>query len=589
MANLLDSYGLDFLGKDEETLMGAVKYTVQEGKAIKGYYDTPYFYLPIGSAEFWASSEKSEAGKLAISGFHTHCGGKTIWEMICSDIDLSPKDCPKTERILMMSRGTDNGSMLPVDIITADVLPSFLKGDKLTLQVVAPCLEVNYYATEEDYDKTVPTDKRGKKWGVANGSLMPLSFLANHLVGNYEEGKEYANDAYVTFKAKVTRLYVGTFEIGDQKENTFIRCFADTIYGELEFDHSFDQVPEDLRDNIKVGSIISGVCVISADAAIGDYENGIVKDFDHNLRLVRFTLSKGEAERLRSVLTADSVYETDTSGNCYHGADEIIERLNYVCENHEGKYIAHFAEITEHAEPDLEYPVGTKCIVLADNEEDNYESIVFLSTDEDGNISRIQVSTDSRYRFQIEKPERVKTSLDDIEIPQSVVQPIIARAKFHGFLDHDLDDDLIVQDEDYSQHKNNVQRMLEALQKEPQPDTEEAFGNILGYLFAKSVEMTINEAKENPAFETRLTASYNPLDALEGKLISTLPPDQHAALEDAMELAQQFGKDVFVFMEMTGKTDEDFTDIFTQAAIVVQRIGQLFGRNGFEESCKART
>ena len=191
MANLLDSYGLDFLGKDEDTLMGAVRYTVQEGKAIKGYYDTPYFYLPIGSAEFWASSEKSEDGKLAISGFHTHCGGKTIWEMICTDVDISPKDWPKTERILMMSRSTDNGGMLPVDIITADVLPSFLKDDRLTLQLVAPCLEVNYYATEEEYDKTVPADKQGQKWGIADGALIPLSFLANHLVGNYEDGKEY--------------------------------------------------------------------------------------------------------------------------------------------------------------------------------------------------------------------------------------------------------------------------------------------------------------------------------------------------------------------------------------------------------------
>lgn len=197
MANLLDSYGLDFLGKDEDTLMGAVRYTVQEGKAIKGYYDTPYFYLPIGSAEFWASSEKSEDGKLAISGFHTHCGGKTIWEMICTDVDISPKDWPKTERILMMSRSTDSGGMLPVDIITADVLPSFLKDDRLTLQLVAPCLEVNYYATEEEYDKTVPADKQGKKWGIADGALIPLSFLANHLVGNYEDGKEYDNDAYI--------------------------------------------------------------------------------------------------------------------------------------------------------------------------------------------------------------------------------------------------------------------------------------------------------------------------------------------------------------------------------------------------------
>ena len=567
MANLLDSYGLDFLGKDEDTLMDAVRYTVQEGKAIKGYYDTPYFYLPIGSAEFWASSEKSEDGKLSISGFHTHCGGKTIWEMICTDIDISPKDRPKTERILMMSRSTDNGGMLPVDIITADVLPSFLKDDRLTLQLVAPCLEVNYYATEEEYNKTVPTDKRGKKWGVADGALMPLSFLANHLVGNYEEGKEYDNDAYVTFKAKVTRLFVGTFDIGDQKENTFIRL---------------------RNDNIKVGSIISGVCMISADAAIGEYENGIVKDFDHNLRLVRFTLAKGEAERLRSVLTADSVYETDTSGNSYHGADEIIDRLAYVCENHEGKYIAHLAEITELAESGLEYPVGTKCIVLADNEEDNYKSIVFVSVDEDGNISRIHVSTDSRYRFRIEKPERVKTSLDDMVIPESVVQPIIWRAKFHGFLENDLEDELVLEDEDYIQHKNNAVRMLEALQAEPQSDAEKTIGNILGYLFAKSVEMTVNEAKENPTFKTRLTASYSPHDALQGILRSTLSPEQHATLEDAMELALQFGKDIFVFMEMTEKTDDDFPELFTQAAIVVQKIGQMYASNGFEEACRIR-
>ena len=584
MANLLDSYGLEFLGEDEDTLMGAVRYTVQEGKAITGYYGTPYFYMPVGSAEFWANSEKGENGQLAISGFHTHCGGKTIWDMVCSDIDLAPKDRARTERILMMSPCTGDGGMIPIDIITADVLPSFLKGDKLTLQLVAPCLDVNYYATEEEYDKSVPTDERGEKWGIADGALMALPFLANHLVDNYEEGKEYDNDAYVYFKAKVTRLYVGTFEIGEQKQNTFIRCFAETIYGEMEFDHSFDQVPEEQRENIKVGSIISGVCMISADAAINKYENGIVKDFDHDLRLHRYTFTKGEAERLRSVLTDDSVYETETSGNSYTGADAIIDQFNYVRENHEGTYIAHIAEITELAEPGHEYPVGTKCIVLADNEEDHYESIVFLSVDKDGNISHIKVSTDSRYRFRVEKPERIKTPLDDIEIPESVAQPIITRARFHGFLDYDLEEKLILEDDDYTQHKNNAQRMLDALQSDPQPDVKTAVGNILGYLFAKSVEMTINEAKENPTYETRLTASYSPYDALRGELDSTLSPAQHTALVDAMELAQQFGKDVFVFMEMTDKSEDDFTGVFIEAAVIVQRIGQLFGNNGFEES-----
>ena len=126
--------------------------------------------------------------------------------------------------------------------------------------------------------------------------------------------------------------------------------------------------------------------------------------------------------------------------------------------------------------------------------------------------------------------------------------------------------------------------MLDALQSDPQPDVKTAVGNILGYLFAKSVEMTINEAKENPTYETRLTASYSPYDALRGELDSTLSPAQHTALVDAMELAQQFGKDVFVFMEMTDKSEDDFTGVFIEAAVIVQRIGQLFGNNGFEES-----
>ena len=147
---------------------------------------------------------------------------------------------------------------------------------------------------------------------------------------------------------------------------------------------------------------------------------------------------------------------------------------------------------------------------------------------------------------------------------------------------------MVLEDEDYVQHKNNAERMLEALQAEPQSDAEKTIGNILGYLFAKSVEMTVNEAKENPTFKTRLTASYSPHDALQGILRSTLSPEQHATLEDAMELALQFGKDIFVFMEMTEKTDDDFPELFTQAAIVVQKIGQMYASNSFEEACRIR-
>ncbi len=584
MANLFESYGLEFFEENDETMTGLVGYVASNGKAFSSYYGAPYLYMPVGAPEFWLGSEKDEEGKLHINSFHTHCCGRNIWEMICSDIDLSPKACPKNERILMMSRSTDNGGMLPVDIINADVLPSYLKGDRINLQIVAPCLDVNYYATEEEYDDAQPKDKHGKKWLISDGALMALSFLGNHLVGLYEEGKEYDNDAYVTFRATVKALYHGVFELEGNRENTFIRCIADTQYGELEFHHSIDQVPEEMRKNIKIGSIISGVCILSADAAINEYESGIVKDFDHDLRLLRQTLQKGDAERLRSVLTDDSVYETQTSGKSYHGPTDIINRFQYVADFHDGEYFAHMAEITETEIEDPEFPVGTKCIVLAADEEDNYESIVFMTTDVDGNIARIKVSRDGRYHFEIKHPPRVKTPLDDIEIPESVADPIMARARFHGFLDGETEYEEIAEDPDYSSHASNAQRMLDALSADPQPDAKQAIDRILSYLFAKAVEDTVNRSRENPTMETRLTSSYSPTDAMQGELRTTLEPELHSKLVNDMELAEQFGNDLFSFMEMTDKTDDDFVDTFTQAAVIIQRIGQIYAKHEFISS-----
>ncbi len=581
MANLLDSYGLDFLEETDELLMGAAGYVVSKGKTLVGCYGTPYVNMTMGDVELWIGTEKDEEGQLHVSSFHTHSPGNNVWEMICSGFDLTPKARRKTERVLILNRSTDDGGMLPVDIINADVLPGLLKGDRIKLQVVAPCLSVWYYASEDEYAYAQPDNKSGKKWLIADGALLPLAFLDNHHPSNYEKDKEYESDAYVTFKATVKALYHGTFEMEETRENTFIRCVADTQYGELEFHHSIEQVPEEMRQNIKIGSIISGVCILSADAAIEEYENGMVRDFDHDLRLLRYTLVKGQAERVRSILNPDSVYESEASGLCCHGADEIVDRLNFVAENREKEYVAHMAEITETDGADLEFPVGTKCLVLAEDGEDRYESIVFLSVDRAGNIARIKVSTDGRYHFRIERPKRIKTPLDDIVFPESVAEAIISRARYHGLLDESTEANEIINDANYASHAANAKRMLEALEKDQQPDATEAFDNILGYLFAKAVEMEVNEERENPTFETRLTASYLPHEALRGQLTTTLEPERHAALEGAMALARQFGTDVFTFMEMNGKTEDDFEDIFIQAAVVVQRIGQLYAENGF--------
>lgn len=453
-----------------------------------------------------------------------------------------------------------------------------MKDDKVTMQVVALPLEINYYANEDEYAKAQPSDENGKKWLMATGSMAAISFLYNHDPGRYEQGKDYETDRYVQFTAIVKKLYHGIFEMNGEKHNAFIRCFVDTEYGELEFDHTLEQVPEELRDNIRVGAVISGTCILSGDVAIKEYDEGIVRDFEHNLKLLRYTISKGDPERLASVLADNVVYETDTYGKKYVGAREIIERFIYVHNNRDSEYTTYYATVAATDEDDMEYPVGTRCIILANGEtEDDYESIAFIDVDDNGMISRIKISRDSRYRFRIDRPKKVQTPPDDIKVPDSVFEPIILRAKFHGIIDHEVEESSVTENiVDYDSLEQNAQRMLDALLEGPQPDDEKAFANIFGYLFAKAIEQTVNEDKNTGEYDTRRTASFRPGEAFAGEISSTLSAEEHAALEKAMKLGTQFYNDFKAYIQMIDVDEDQFVELFKQAAVVVQRLGQMY-------------
>lgn len=406
MANRLENFGLEMWKEDEESIRNFIMYNAKEGKPITGYYDAPYFFHPMGSVEFWVKTEQDEEGHLNIVGFDSHGGNRCIWEMEHTGIDLTPEDASKMDHIAMFKKDApEQNGFVPIDVITADVLPSMMEGDKMAMQMIALPLEINYYADVDAFEAAQPEDKDGKKWMIASGSLIPVSFLFNHSTERYEQGKDYESDRYVQFTATVKKIYNGIYEMEGKEYRTYIRCYADTVFGELEFSHTLNQVPEELQENIKVGAVISGTCILCGDVAIRGYENGVVKDFDHDLRLLRYSMGKGDPERLAKVLAPDVVYETDTSGKRYHGPREIIERFHYIHENREQEYQTYLATISTLDEPELEYPVGTRCIVLQDRESQHCESIAFINVNEDGMITRIKVSTDGRYHFKIDSAE----------------------------------------------------------------------------------------------------------------------------------------------------------------------------------------
>ena len=235
------------------------------------------------------------------------------------------------------------------------------------------------------------------------------------------------------------------------------------------------------------------------------------------------------------------------------------------------------ATITEiDPEADLKYAVGERCVVLAADEENNYESIAFIQCNDDGMITRIDVSTDSRYRFKIDEKPVHKTPLDDIEIPDSVVDPIVLRAQFHGLIDEvNSAESIVAHLSDYDSLKFNVDQMLEALKKNSEPDIEVALENLFGYLFAKAIEQEINEASFDPSSKTKLTASYSPDDAFKGVIHSTFDAEKHSELEKKMKLGRQFYNDYKHFTVMKDLSEDDFEETITLALIAVQRIGQI--------------
>lgn len=403
---------------------------------------------------------------------------------------------------------------------------------------------------------------------------MPLSFLANHNPDTYEEGKEYSSDMHVNFSAEVQSLYHGTFKIGD-KDNAYIRCFVETPFGKLELAHTLDQVPEEQRENIRIGAIVSGVCIISGDVAINEYEQGAIKDLEHDLRLLRYVMQEGKAEKLTGVLSEKTVYSSEASNMTFIGVKGIIDRMNYVHENQskDELYHAFLGTVTTRDSENLSYPVGTRCIILAAGEEDHYVSIVFLNVNDEGIIDKIEVSTDPRYHFKTDVVEKPHTPLDDLELPDSVAEAILLRAKYNGILDWDEDiGSFVDRIDNYHELEDPVDRMIEAMKQDLPENPEEALENILGYLFAKAAEREFNMRQPNPEMEMKLVSSYCPSDAYKGIILAA-----NEAIQEDLETAMAEGKRYYMDYKVHRNDSEDMEGIFKLAAIVVEKLGQIYG------------
>ena len=148
--NMIECFGLESLTEKEESGIALLNAVCSEGKAIVGYYGYPYFNREYGWAQFIVRTELNEKEKrIEITGLDTHLSGITTWDVLLSGMDLQPKDADCLSRRVVVKRVSDGGGLAIVNLVNADVLPSFLENDQLHIQMVGFPEEIHYLKNEE--------------------------------------------------------------------------------------------------------------------------------------------------------------------------------------------------------------------------------------------------------------------------------------------------------------------------------------------------------------------------------------------------------------------------------------------------------
>lgn len=580
MPLFLENFDLGFLRESEEIIGGLMRHIAQEGKPIVGYYGLPYFNLHYGDVQLILRTAHSKGGSgLEIIDMDSHTGGNTVWEVRLTDMNINCKGSDSLARRVVVRHSDGNSGMAVVSLVNADVLPSFMEDELVKMQVVGFPELIQYFSDEDAYAESQPTLRNGNKFLLAEGAVFPSGLMRNRDPDSPEfESNEHLDDI-VNIRGTVEALYHGEFEFLGESQDTFIRCIINTGYGPLEIDHCIAQVDEAQRKNIRVGAIVNFYGTLSGDVAIYEYENGIVRDEAHNLSALRYAFSGGDPERLRSILAENATYLIERNNTLYQGPDAIIAQINSIQKDFPEKHFAHAATITSVDAGDciLPYGIGTRCVILAIDAEHSYKSIVFADINAEGYITRITTSVNPRYHFAIdEKPVR-KTPLDDVKPPESVVEPMLLRARYQGIIGDTITDEQVLHYSDYADNfEQNIRLMLQAMPQAEADCKEKLLANLYGYLFAKAVEMYYAENRPFRLFQKRLICNYTPSDVWAGRIHSGLSPEQHIQLEDAFNLGKQFFKDFKFFQERVDGNNYD--DNMLKSLILVQNLGCFYSK-----------
>ena len=581
MANFIENFGLGDLTLTEEDTIKFLGYIAKQGKLLVGYKGT-YINHNLGNAQFiLRTALNEEENRFEVIGVDTHSTGKCIWECRIFGDDPTPSSFgPLQRRCLLVPQDSREG-MTIINIVNSEVLPSYLEGDIIKLQVVAFPVLINYFADEESYINHQSAKYPGSKRVIlANGAIFPSGYLLNRDPRRSESERDSDLDDHVLVRGTVKKCFTGQAVIKDKQLTKFVRCIIDTDFGELELVHPYKMVGKEQRENMRVGATVSAICVLSGDAAIYEYEDGIVLDEENNLRLMRSCAFTGDEDRLRLILDKNCVFYIETTGQTLDGADKVIHHFrnaNEAVRKEENFYIypATISSLDDYEETDIPplYGPGKRCHILAAGNAEHYESITFIDLNELGRVTRITLSCDGRYRFKIDRPHRKPQIYDEFAAATNAATPILMRAKFAGIIG--WTEELPEQCEDCTVFKSNAELMMEQVAAHAPSDNAKAFEAIFSYLFAKAIEKRIKLVISDggPAIPD---INYSPVDALKGTIDTDLPEQLHKKVVEGMAEGALLYLGFRQFVSESEPDEETYNRELISSLILVQQLGAIY-------------
>lgn len=354
MAARLDSFGLSELTAKPEDAFRLVELVMAEGRRIPGY-GGDYYYDRIGDAAAVVRTRLDPAtGEEELLGMDTHAASQCQWTCrVVKDV-TAPEADPLSRRALVKKDGLDD--LAVVDLVCADVLPGIHEGQELRLNMVGFPLRVSY---DEGECKPVVEAQRDT----------------------------------VLLQGTVTDAKVGETYFGMEPLTKFVSVTVETSMGSVELCHPMDMIPESQRELVRPGAVVSALCELSGDCAVGEYAGGVVFDEERDFAVLSAFFRDGGEARLRPLLRSDCV--CTFLENRQEGQENALSLLAVVRE-----------EMTA-AGMDLCVPGkltgagnrGRACLLLGGGE--GFAFVCMLELDSLGRVREVAIGNDPALEFEL--------------------------------------------------------------------------------------------------------------------------------------------------------------------------------------------